>query len=181
MAYQKVSLKKKSGAPTPVNAMIRLYPYDEIESMPERGEDDVLISGDITMKDGALGVGIYATASTISRPDNQEGEEDEEGFIQTLSFTHPGNYLEIEEFKQKFLGKPFIAITDECGDGKGTMVHGWNCNPLYFTLENQRNNEANKSTFNFAQRLRGRFVAGFYQGAVPDIAPEVSGSAGGGL
>ncbi len=181
MAYQKVSLKKKSGAPGPVNSRIILIPYDDIETFPTRGEEDVLVSGNITLKAAALAISMYATSSSISRPDNQEGEEDEEGYIQTLSFSHPGNYLEIEEFKQKWLGKPFIAITDECGDGKGTLVHGWKCNPIFFTLENQRNAEANKSTFNFAQRRRGIFVAGFYQGTIPALAPEATGSSNGGV
>ncbi|WP_433895189.1 hypothetical protein [Sphingobacterium mizutaii] len=181
MAYQKVSLKKKSGAPKPVSSQIILIPYDDIATFPPRGEEDVLVTGDITLKALATAIGIYATSSTISRPDNMEGEEDEEGFVQTLSFSHPGNYQEIEEFKQKYLGKPFIAITDECGDGKGKMVHGWNCNPLYFTVEHQRNQEANKTTFNFTQRVRSIFVAGFYQGANPALAPEATGSGTGGL
>lgn len=181
MAYQRVSLKQKSGSPVPVNTQIVLVPYDDIAAFPVRGEDDVRITGDITLKAGAAAIGIYASSKSISRPDTQEGEEDEEGFIQTLSFTHPGNYLEIEEFKQKWLGKPFIAITSECGDGKGTLVHGWSCNPVYFTLENQRNSEANKSTFNFTQRIRSRFVAGFYEGDIPTIAGESTGSGSGGI
>ncbi|SEG62747.1 hypothetical protein [Sphingobacterium lactis] len=181
MPYQRVSLKKKSGAPKPVNSQIILIPYDDIATFPTRGIEDVLVTGDITMKAAATAIGLYATSSSISRPDNLEGETDEEGFIQTLTFTHPGNYLEIEEFKQKWIGQPFIAITDECGDGKGKMVHGWQCNPLYFGLENQRNNEANKSTFNFAQKIRGQFVAGFYQGANPALAPDTTGSASGGI
>lgn len=181
MTYQRVSLKQKSGAPTPVNTRIILIPYDDIATFPSRGEDDVRVTGNITLKDNAKAIAIYASSKSISRPDNQEGEEDEEGFIQTLTFTHPGNYLEIEEFKQKWLGKPFIAITSECGDGKGTLAHGWSCNPVYFTLENQRNSEANKSTFNFAQRTRSRFVAAFYEGTIPPIADEDEGSSSDGI
>src|SRR5690606_15944547 len=108
----------------------------------------------------------------------------EEGYLQTLSFSHPGSYLQIEEFKQRYLGKGFIAITDECGDNKGTLVHGWKCNPIYFTPENTRNNEATKSLLNFTQRLRSTFVAGFYQGAIPALADdyvEGEGSANGGV
>lgn len=177
MTYKRVSLSKKnSGAPSNVSALIRLYPYDDIATFPARGKEDVLVTGDITLKQGAKGIGIYATQSSISRPDTQDGEADEEGYIQTLVFTHPGNYLQIEEFKQKWLGEPFIAITDECGDGKPTLVHGWNCNPLYFTMENQRNNEASKSTFTFAQRVRGNLVAAFYEGEAPEIADEVAGA-----
>lgn len=184
MAYQRVSLKQKSGAPSPVNTLITLLPYEDIPSFPPRGDGDVRVTGNITLDAAKKAIGIYASSKSISRPDNQEGEEDEEGFIQTLTFTHPGNYLEIEEFKQKWLGKPFIAITSECGDGKGTLVHGWSCSPLYFTLENQRNAEGNKSTFNFAQRIRSKFVAGFYEGELPAIADEATdpvGSAGAGL
>jgi len=181
MAYQRVSLKQKSGSPTPVNTRIILIPYDDIDKFPDRGAEDVRVVADLVLKASAKAIAIYASSKSISRPDNQEGEEDEEGFIQTLTFTHPGNYLEIEEFKQKWLGKPFIAITSDCGDGKGTLLHGWNCNPVYFSLENQRNDEGNKSTFNFAQRTRSRFVAAFYEGALPELASDPESTTSGGL
>lgn len=181
MTYNRVSLRQKSGSPVPVNTRIVLIPYDDIATFPTRTEDQVRITGNIALKAGLTAIAIYASSKSISRPDTQEGEEDEEGFIQTLSFSHPGNYLEIEEFKQKWLGKPFIAITSECGDGKGTLVHGWSCNPIYFALENQRNSEANKSTFNFAQRVRSRFVAGFYEGDIPELAADSTGSSSGGI
>ena len=175
MAYNRVSLKQKTGAPRPKNSLIVLVPYDDIATWPSRGEDDIKTDGDLELKPDALAIGMYATASTISRVDTQEGDPDAEGFMQTLAFDHPGNSLEFEQFVQKWIGKPFVAITTECGDENGQRLHGWKCNPVYFTVEAQDNNEAVKTTLTWSTRLRSKYKSAFYDGAIPELAPDPAG------
>ena len=185
MAYTRVSLKQKKGAPRPKSSLIVLVPYDDIATWPTRGEDDIQTTGDLALANGALAIGMYATATTISRVDTQEGDPDAEGFLQTIAFDHPGNSLEFEHFVQKWIGKPFIVISTECGDQNGQRMHGWKCNPVYFTVEAQDNNEAVKTTLNWSTRLRSGYKSAFYDGAMPTLAPdpagEGSGSEGGGV
>lgn len=180
----RVSLKKHRGAPTPKSSRIILIPYDEIEAWPTRGNNEVLTTGSFTLTASALAIAMYATSSTIARADTQEGDPDAEGFLQTLTYEHPGNALETETFIQQNLGKPFIAISEECGDGQGTRVHGWKCNPVYFSLEEQDNNEAVKKTLTWSTRVRSHYKSGIYQGDLPSLAPyaeDGSGSEGGGI
>lgn len=180
----RVSLKQRRGTPQPKLSRITLLPYDDIETWPSRGPEDVLTTGDFVLKATAQAIAMYATNSTISRVDTQEGDPDAEGFLQTISYEHPGNAVETEEFIQKYLGKPFVVISEECGDNLGNRIHGWKCNPVFFTVEEQDNNEAVKKTLNWSQRVRSKYKSGIYQGAALDYAPyaeDGSGSAGGGI
>ena len=185
MSYTRVSLKQKKGAPRPKSSLLVLVPFDEIETWPARGEDDIQATGDLTLAVGAVAIGMYATANTISRVDTQEGDPDAEGFLQTIAFDHPGNSLEFEHFVQKWIGKPFVVISSECGDQNGQRLHGWKCNPVYFTVEPQDNNEAVKTTLTWSTRLRSQYKSAFYDGAIPALAPDPAGagsaSAGGGV
>lgn len=180
----RVSLKQRSGSPKPKSSRIILIPYDDIETWPERAAGAVLTTGNFALKASATAIGMYATGSTISRADTQEGDPDAEGFIHTLTYEHPGNALETEEFIQRNIGKPFIAISEECGDGYGTRIHGWKCNPIHFTVEEQDNNEAVKKTLSWATRVRSSRKSGIYQGTIPAIADYVNddeGSSAGGI
>src|SRR5690606_39506863 len=85
MTYTRVSLKQKKGAPRPKSSLIVLVPYDDIATWPTRGEDDIQTTGDLALANGALAIGMYATATTISRVDTQEGDPDAEGFLQTIA------------------------------------------------------------------------------------------------
>ncbi|MGJ1419978.1 hypothetical protein ACR79T_10155 [Sphingobacterium spiritivorum] len=181
MTYNRVSLKQKNGAPRAKSSLITLIPYDDIVTWPARTEDDILVTGNVTLATNALAIGMYATVNTISRVDTQEGDPDAEGFLQTISFDHPGNSLEFETFVQKWLGKPFIVISDECGDDNGRRLHGWKCNPVFFTAEGQDNNEAVKTKLNFTTRLRTRFKSAYYKGTMPALAPDATGSSNGGV
>src|SRR5690606_2401058 len=81
MTYTRVSLKQKKDAPRPKSTLIVLVPYDDIDTWPTRGEDDIKTVGDLVLTTGALAIGMYATATTISRVDTQEGDPDAEGFL----------------------------------------------------------------------------------------------------
>lgn len=184
MTYVNASVPKKSnapGAPKPKNPTVLLVNVKHVTEDPERDAKGVLVTEDLALTGGANAIGIYATPSTISRAKTIEGDPDQEGIIDTITFVHPGNALELDEFIQNNLGEAFLIITRECGDSLGTRLHGSICNPLRFTLEGQDNNEGVINTFTFTQEQRSRFVAAHYRGAIPAIAPDGGGSDGEGI
>lgn len=175
MAYVNASVPKKGkspGAPRPKNPTILIVNVNDVVADPARDDKGVLVTGDLELKEGATAIAIYATPSTISRGKTVEGDPDQEGLIDNVSFNHPGNDLEIDEFTQNYLGEGVLIITRECGDNLGTRLHGSICNPMRFTLEGQDNNEGVTNAFTFTQEQRSRFVAAHYRGALPAIAPE---------
>ncbi|MFD2962783.1 MULTISPECIES: hypothetical protein [Olivibacter] len=181
----RVSIYKKGvnpGTARPKNPNLIILFANDIETIPERDANGVLISGDIVLKAGAQAVELYLTPSTISRAPTTEGDPDESGYIDAVSGSHPGNELEYDELEQQLMGEDLILITRECGDAKGTRLHGTKCNPMKLQVEGQDNNEAVKSMLTFTQVQRSRFKAAHYRGAIPTIAPApVDGSGVGGL
>lgn len=186
MAYVKVSIPKSKGnpgAPEPKDPNIILINTRDIEAFPKRESGGVLITDDIELKSGEKAISLYATPSTINRFDSSEGEPDAKGFIQNLTFDHPGDELEFNEFVQNSIGEDFIIITKECANEKGVRLHGTPCNPMQFNVEGQDNNEGKKSTLTFATVQRSGFKSAHYRGALPELADPASdtGSSDGGL
>lgn len=181
--YVNASVPKKRGpvgAPRPKNPTLLLFNTRDVVADPARDDKGVLVTGDLELKPDAVGIAIYATPSTISRGKTIEGEEDAEGIVDTLTFAHPGNSLEVDEFIQNNLGEGFIILSRECGDGLGNRLHGTICNPMKFTLEGQDDNEAVRNTFTFTQPLPSNLLPAHYRGAIPAVAPDPEeGSASG--
>ncbi len=177
----KVSLRKKSAAPKAKEGVIQLVHYDDIATFPARTEDDIVVTGNITLKEGAKAIAIEVTAQSIDIANDPDGDPDAEGVVQKLVFEHPGVQVDSELFFQKYLGKPFIALSNDCS-GEGTRVIGWRCNPIYLSPAGQDNNDAAKTTVTMAQQVRSRLRAGFYRGtAIPNEDwNDVAGSAGSG-
>lgn len=151
---------------------------------PDRAANGVSISDNIILKDGIKALGIEATAKTITRNDNSEGETDAKGWIQSLSLVHPGDDVEVNAFLQEWLNEEIIAISKDCGDGAGTRLHGTLCNPLEMSVEEQDSQEGIGKTINLGSSQRGKYKSAHYTGDLPEVAPsasEGSGSAGGGL
>lgn len=184
MTYVKTSVPKSGnnpGAPRPKDPTIILVHVNDIETFPARDSKGVKITDNIALKAGAKAIGIYATPSSISRARTTEGaDEDSRGIRDTVTFSHPGNTLELDEFVQNNLGEPFVIITRECGDNLGTRLHGDPCNPMKFEVEGQDDNEGVRSTITFTQPLPSRFVSAHYRGQLPALADD-GGSDGVGI
>ncbi|WP_447767014.1 hypothetical protein [Sphingobacterium faecium] len=181
----KVSLRKKSGAPQPKSGVIQLVHYDDIQSFPARTDDDILVTGDLVLKTGAKAIAMEVTASTIDISNPPEGDPDGEGVKQTIVYEYPGVDIDAELFFQKYTGKPFLVIANDCS-GNGSRVVGWSCNPVYLSPASQDNGTGAKTVVTFAQRLHSRKRVGFYKGAaLPNEewndASGSAGSAGGGV
>ncbi len=181
----KVSIPKtnaNAGAPTPKSPNILLVVASDILTFPTRDAKGVLLTTDLALKPDAKAISLYATPMSISRTDSAEGDPDGKGWLQTVTFAHPGDSLQINEFAQNALNEDWIIITTECSDTTGTRLHGTPCNPMQYTIEEQDNNEGKKKTFTYTQSMRSQYKSAHYPGELPAVhAPVASGSAGGGV
>lgn len=195
MTFTKVTIRKSTGggAGTPKakdpNVIFILVSDlaktgEEYSGFPSRDSAGVKSASDITLKEGAVAMGVYMTPSTINRFNSSEGDPDKMGIIQNFVSEHPGEELPFAEWLQNNLNEDFLILSKECGDSLGTRLLGTPCNPLKLTIAGQDNNEGVMSTLTFASVQRGRYGMMHYRGATPALADdyvEGSGSAGGGL
>ncbi|WP_421977841.1 hypothetical protein [Roseivirga seohaensis] len=181
----RVSIKKKQngGAPLPKDKNIILMKLSDLDlsAFPARDAKGIKITGNITLTEGLKALGIEVTQRTISRTDNSDGPTDGKAMIQEISFEYPGDDLEVNEFLHEWLNEEILAISKDCGDGKGTRLHGTPCNPLEMKVESQDSEEGIKKTITLTSPQRGLPSAHYY-GDLPELAdPAAEGSEGGGL
>lgn len=179
----RVSIKKQNngGAPLPKDKNIILMKVSDLldGSLPARDADGVTITGNIALKVGVEALGLETTSKSIARNDNSDGETDAKGWIQNLSFIHPGDSKEVNAFVAEWLNEEIIAISKDCGDGKGTRLHGTVCNPLEMTVEEQDDQEGIAKTITLTSSQRGQYKSAHYTGTLPTLAG--AGSSQGGI
>ncbi|WP_439473820.1 hypothetical protein [Algoriphagus formosus] len=184
MTYVKVSLPKiktGAGAPVPKEPNVIVMRAADVASMPTR--IGVEAQGNITLKEGKTALAIYLTPRSIARMDSTDGDPQDEmaGWIATVSGNRPGDDKHTAAWLQEDLNEGHILITKECGDAEGTRLHGTPCNPLYFAVEGQDNNEGKMSTLTWTQGQRTRNKTMHYTGEIPTLADAPSeGSSGSG-
>lgn len=182
MTYVKVSLPKiktGAGAPAPKEPNVLVYRAADVLNFPTRS--GVVAVGNLTLKEGAKGIALYLTPSTISRGGTTEGDPNEEraAFVDTVSGQRPGDDKHFAGFLQEDLNEGHILITKECGDAEGTRLHGTPCNPLYFSVEKQDNREGKFSTLTWTQGQPTKNATLHYTGTTPDVADAPSAGSGG--
>lgn len=175
MAYIKASVQKNgdgAGCATAKSSQIILVDVEDISAEPTRTVGSVTMDGDLTLEEGAKGISLYATSSTIEITEEFSGEIDARGVKNGLSFEHPGDNVAIKNFIEAFLNRPVVALTKECdGSTEGrTRLIGSKCNPLYLTPETTINKEATKRKLTFKQEQNDKFLAGEYSGKMVAIA-----------
>lgn len=146
-----------------------LIDVDDIESMPSRNEAGVVIEGSIVMKPGTYAYGLYMTPGTVEVTSAAEGEVDNLGFTPSVKGTHPGNAIEVREFKTNNIGRRFIVLVRHC-DGKPTDIIGDLCNPCNMVPSYTGSKDANSNEFTFTQISKGNDV-GVYQGTITRETP----------
>jgi hypothetical protein len=181
--YKKVSIPKAgdgAGSAAIKDPTIILIDVADIQTEPTRSHGDVSLKGDLTLKEGATGIGIYATPSSVEITEEYSGEADARGVMQGIKFEHPGNSVQIKNFTEANLNRSFVALVKECDGTETGRCHyvGSKCNPLSLTPETTNTKEANKRAFTFKQEVSGRFLAGEYSGAIPELAAEHTENAG---
>lgn len=179
MTYIKMNVPKpgvNAGTGLKPKAAITLIDVEDIAVFPPRDAKGVLIADAIVLKPGAYGITLYATQDTVELTSNSEGETDNEGFLPSLKFNHPGNKQEIREYKANWIGKQAIAIVDYCvGEAKDLI--GSPCNPTKMQVAYTGNKDSNSNELTFTQMMRGDDIA-IYQNTVPYAEPKAIIAAG---
>ena len=190
-----VSLPKKSGgspgAPVAKNPNIIIIKVKDLlvaggvmTGWPARDAKGVRLAAAIQLAVGKKAMGIYATPSTIKRNDNSEGDPDAEGFFHNVSFEHPGSSIDKDEVVQQNISEDVILITRDFEDVNGTRVHGTPANPTKMVIEEQDDNEANKTMFTFKSIQRTKYKSAHYNFAMPVLEADANyetASSGGGI
>ena len=158
-----------SSAPKPKNPNFFAYNVEDIQTYPTRDSKGIKSVGDLILKPGKKGIGIYVTPSTISRPDTQNGDYPARGFISTVLGTVPGDELALNELVQYFVNKDWIIITEGCESDADTRMHGSKCAPMELSSEETDNNEGTSKAFTFTQTARYKYKSMHYSGAIPEI------------
>lgn len=177
--YKKVSIPKNgdgAGCAIPKDPNIILVDVEDIQSEPARTVGNVVTEGDLTLKQEAKAIKIYATPSSIEVGFELSGEADAKGYKQKVSFEHPGDSDEINNFTEVAANKGFVILVKQCdgtSDGK-TKIYGSKCNPMVLSVENTNNKETAKRKFDFAQEIAGKFLAGTYNGTEVTVAAEAT-------
>lgn len=155
---------------------ITLLAVEDIYYFPPRDAKGVVILEDIIMKPGRYGYGIYMTPGTVEVTSAAEGDTDQVGFQPQIKGKHPGNEIEVREFKHNNLNRKFIVIVRYCS-GKPADIIGNMCNPCKMVPSYTGNNESNFNEFTFQQINKGDDI-GIYAGTVPEEEPVVVVEAG---
>ena len=179
--YTKVSIPKNSdgaGAATIKDPTVILVDVEDIANEPTRTVGNTELDGDLTLKESAKAVGIYATPSSIVITEEVSGEVDARSIIKGLEYVHPGDSIDIANHQEAFLNKGVVALVKECnGSAAGrTRLIGSKCNPLYLSPEYTNSNEATNRKFVWKQNQGDKFVVGTYSGAAVTLAAAAAAS-----
>lgn len=96
--YTKVSVPKNSdgaGAATIKDPTVILVDVEDIQAEPSRSVGNTALVGDLTLKESAKAVGIYATPSSIVITEESSGEVDARSIIKGVEYVHPGDSVDI--------------------------------------------------------------------------------------
>jgi hypothetical protein len=162
--------KAGAGAPSPKNGKITIIYADDILSFPERDAGGVKLLGNIVLKAGAKMHYLYMTPTSQKLNDEISGDEDMEAFVKKAEGIHPGQELDIREFRANALGVGFVVIFGAgCGSNTGDVV-GDPCNPVKLKGSYASDNEGIKNTMMFEAVLPSSEPIGLYEGVITLLA-----------
>ncbi len=167
MTYVKVDVNKpgdNKGVGGDKKAMIILFDFDDVATMPVRDSKGIVITGNLAFKSGAYMSKIYATQSTIKAGADSEGDPDAKGITQSVEFDHPRDEVAIREFRSNWMNRNIGIIIEKCSDTKKNL-YGSLCAPLQMVFEGEDDKDKKKTAFTFKSVQKGPDVAD-YQGSL---------------
>lgn len=155
-----------AGAAKPKKGKITVIFADDVLSFPERDANGVKMIGNIVLKAAAMMYSLYMTPTTQKLSDEIVGDEDMEAFDKKAEGIHPGNSLDIREFRKNTLGIGLILVFGEgCGENSGD-VFGTPCNPMKLKGSYSSDNEGIKNTMMFEALIKDAVAIGSYDGEI---------------
>lgn len=141
----------------------------DILTFAQRNASGVVIPGSHVFKPGTYAVKLEVTSDSIAGKPSTEGDIDAKGILQSIAFAHPGNSIDIREFRSNWLNRPAIVFIHRC---KSSTIdqYGAECAPLYLDFEGQDDKDAVKTVMTFASAQKGPDVAD-YQGTLAYAEP----------
>ena len=167
MAYVKINVLKPSdnkGTGGNKKDKIILFDMDDLLNFPDRDANGVLITDNLVFKANAYMITLFATITSIVGGNSSEGDLDAEGFVQSLSFDHPGSSKEIREFNLNWLPKNIGALVQKCGESSFDL-YGSLCAPLRLTSKWEDTKDKNVHNFTF-KSMKSSFSSSIYHGAI---------------
>jgi hypothetical protein len=161
--YAKVNVAKpgdNKGVGGDKKDKIIIFDWDDVKTNPSRDESGIVIAGNLVMNDGAYAVTVYATQSTVKAGADSEGDPDAKGIIQNVEFDHPGDSVEIREFRANWMNKNIGIIVERCSSTKKNL-YGTPCSPLQMVFKSEDDKDKNKTTFTFKSTQKGPDVADY--------------------
>lgn len=165
MSYVKINVLKpgdNKGVGGDKKDKIIVFDWDDVLTMPARDSKGIIITGNIAFNPGAYMAKIYATQSTIKAGADSEGDPDAKGITQSVDFEHPGDSVEIREFRANWMNKNIGIIIEKCSSSQKNL-YGTPCSPLQMVFKSESDKDKNKTTFTFKSLQKGPDVAD-YQG-----------------
>jgi hypothetical protein len=165
MTYVKVDVLKpgdNKGVGGDKKDKIIVFDWDDVLTNPARDSKGIVITGNLAFNPGAYMSKIYATQNTIKAGADSTGDPDAKGIEQSVDFSHPGDSVEIREFRANWMNKNIGIIIEKCGTEKKNL-YGTPCAPLQMVFKAEDDKDKNNVTFTFKSTQKGPDVAD-YQG-----------------
>lgn len=167
MTYVKVNVAKpgaNKGLGGNKKYNITFFDFDDVATFPDRDASGIVITGNIVMNANAYMITVYGTVDTIKNNSESSGDLDAEGIMQSVIFNHPGNEVEIREFRANWLSRNIGILVEHCSDSK-VDLYGSPCAPLRLAFKHDEDKDKNVTEFTLKSSNKGPDVAD-YQGTI---------------
>lgn len=139
---------------------ITFFDFDDVLTFPSRDDGGIVITGNIVMKPNAYMITVYGSVDTIKNNSESGGETDAKGITQSVIFNHPGNDVEVREFRTNWLSRSIGIIVEHCADTKVDQ-YGSPCAPLLMDFKHDEDKDKNVTEFTIKSALKGPDVADY--------------------
>lgn len=177
MAYTFASVAKPSGATPgfqkPMDELI-LFRTQDIDTMPDRDDNGVKITGNVVLSAGANMISVYCTPKTIEYRQTPEGDPDSRAFVQELKGSFPGYELLIAEFITNNSNENLMGILRFCDGVTKPKLFGSICAPLQMEAALEGTSEKTSNNIVLKSMNKGPAIA-IYEGT---LSLDGSGSGG---